>query len=583
MGLWETKKTFDRLNDLLSQIERAYVKFNSARDTLIAFTRPDLGSDVDPDGDGTFFGEDIYDGIGVWAPRVMAKGFQGGLVSADADWFAHKMGASELEDIDRLDLWLQWVDRHLLDVYQKSNFYRVLPGITLDGITIGSPVVIIEETDVVDGIITFKPQHYKTVFLFYNQDNVAEGLILKDETWTVKQISDRFAKSESEQKEKLSLSLNNLIQNGNFYKQNTIIRGIFPGDHPVWGSDGFNKPNAEWISVFFECKTKEERKDEPLQVETYFSRPFVPWDYDKKPWESVSRTPAFEAIYDIRGQQQMTKEKLENLKLVNRPAMAVLEDHRNIVDFRPEGITPIAKADWGNLPAAIQNVGNIQLSRDELEIGAAKVNRWFATEEFRKFTDLTDNLRQQPSATQVIKIAAEIATQVNPGIATYTTGFLKDVDARIIDIEFRARRGPFSLEAMAEISEIVIGILGERANEATPIPVFTGQLARAQKLKAELDPILDGLGVARELFEVYPDLKNAIREYGTLEDVLKAVGFPLKDLKPEDEYNEIIAQLTEARTRMEQQQFALEAAKASKNLQGPVDESSVLATVGGGG
>ena len=63
--------------------------------------------------------------------------------------------------------------------------------------------------------------------------------------------------------------------------------------------------------------------------------------------------------------------------------------------------------------------------------------------------------------------------------------------------------------------------------------------------------------------------------------MLKAVGFALKNLRPEDEYDKIVAELTEARARMEQQQFALEAVKASGGIQGPVDPDSILAGVTG--
>jgi len=70
--LWNNKSVFDRVIDLLGQRKRGYVKFNKARETIISLMRPDLSSDTEPDGDGSFFGEEIYDGIGSWAVGVMA-------------------------------------------------------------------------------------------------------------------------------------------------------------------------------------------------------------------------------------------------------------------------------------------------------------------------------------------------------------------------------------------------------------------------------------------------------------------------------------------------------------------------------
>ena len=577
MAQWQDKPLFDRIHDLLAQIEKKHVKFNRARDSIVEYFRPDLGSDVDPDGDGTFFGENIYDGVGPWAVGVMARGFQGGLVSADADWIAHEMQRLDLRGVDELDLWLQDVKTHISGVYKQSNFYKVLPTFTKDGITIGSPLMFVEETKVAEGIITFIPQHYKTVFIFYDADNNPDGVIVKDEKWTLKKIVDKFAPTEEMQKQKLSTSLNSSIDNGAFYKEHTVIRAVFRSDNPVWDVEGFNKPVAPWISVYFEGKTDQDRKNDPLLTEKYFSRPFVTWDYDKKFWESISRTPAFDAIYDVITQQQIELEKLDNLKLKNAPPRWVLEDHRNTIDFGPEGMNFTSKDDYNFIPKQIDVVGDIKLSKDELEINAEKIKRWFFTAQFLKFTDLTSTLREQPTATQIIKIAAELAVQVNPGIATYTTGFLADTDARVVGIESRAGRGPFNPATMAKIVDIVIGITEQRESKISVIPVFIGPLGRAQKVKQELDPILDGLGALVPLFDIYPDLKNAIREYGTAEDILKAVGFPLKNLRPEDEYDKIVAELTEARARMEAQQFALEAAKASKDVSGAVDETSILA------
>jgi hypothetical protein len=585
MALWDGKPVYDRVLELLAQRKKAYVKFNAARDSIVDLMRPDLGSDTTPDGDGSFFGDQIYDGIGSWAVGVMARGFQGGLVSADADWFSHDMEDDRLDDVKVLSEWQQEIDSHMSKVYQKSNFYRVLPRFTKDGVSIGSPVMFVEEEDILTGEIAFKPQHYKKVYLFYNGNNKLEGVIIKDDTWTIKQISDKFAQSAEEQKAKLSTSINNEIGNGKYYTERTIIRAVFKSDNPVWDVEGFKRPegDGEWLSVYFEEKTEEDRKNTPLLTEQYFSRPFVVWDYDKHEDESVSRTPAFDAIHDVLAQQQESLDLAENRKLKNNPPMAVLEDHRNIVDFTPQGITPIASGDWNMLPKAIDMVGDIQLTRENLEFNAEKVKRWFHTADFVKFTDLTNTLRQQPSATQIIKIAAELATQVNPGIASYTTGFLKDVDTRMIDIEVRAGRGPFHPLRMQEIADVIRAHTGEEVSSISVVPVFIGQLARAQKVKAELDPILEGLGVGSEMFQIWPNLKHAIDEHGTLQDALKVMNFPMDRFKSKDDYNEIVERIQAAEAAALKQQQTLEMLKASPAVQGPVDETSIMSQVQGAG
>ena len=380
MPLWDDTKLFDRQMQLLAQRKGAYVKFNKARESIINLMRSDLGSDTTPDGDGSFFGEDIYDGVGDWAIGVMQRGFQAGLASADTDWVDHDMSDDKLAELDPISLWLQDIKKHTTNVYKTSNFYQTLPNMTKDGLSIGSPLEFIEESNVVTGEIVFLPQFFKNVYIFYGRDNKPEGVIIEDDRWTVKQITDKFAPTTEMQKVKLSKSINNQIETGALYKEHTIFRAVFKSDNSVWDNlDGFEKPDGEWISTYFEQKTDEDRKNTPLLTEKYFTRPFVVLDIDKKPWESVSRTPAFSAIHDVLAQQEMGLDQATNRKLKNKPPRAVLDDHRNIVDFEPEGINPIPKEDWNNLPKAIDVVGDIRLSREEMELGAEKVKRCFRT------------------------------------------------------------------------------------------------------------------------------------------------------------------------------------------------------------
>lgn len=586
MGLWEDKKLYDRLMDMYQQRKKGYVKFNKARKSITEYFRPDLGTEtqMNEHGDAAFFGENIYDGTAPWAADVMARGFQGNLVSATSDWIQYAMAQTELKDIDELDIWLQSVKEHMSDVYQRGNLYTVLPPFTLDGITIGSPVMFIDEEMKKDrtgtSVIKFLPQHYETVFLFYDKYNQPDGLIVRDKTWTVKQLADTFAPTEAEQKTKLSKSSNNAISEGKYYVEKTVYRAVFRGDNAVWNVEGFKKPAGEWVSAYFEEKPEEERKNEPLRTEQYFSRPFVVWDYDKKPYESCSRTPAFSAIYDVLSQQQTAKALQENNDLKNRPPRAVLEDHYNVVDFGPEGITPVSRDDWNFLPQMIDAVGDIRLTKEQLESGASRIKRWFKTENFLKFTDLTNTLRQQPSVDQNFRIAAELAVQLNPAIGTFTGEFLRSVDNRAIDIEVRAGRGPFAPDIMENITDIVLSNTKTQIASIAINPVFVGPLAREQKTKQELDPILTAMSVLAPLFEMDPDLKHTIRGYGTVEDILKAVNFPLKNLVPEEEFNEIIAKLNEIRAQQQQAEQALEMAKAAPSVSGAVDETSVLAQAG---
>ena len=67
---------------------------------------------------------------------------------------------------------------------------------------------------------------------------------------------------------------------------------------------------------------------------------------------------------------------------------------------------------------------------------------------------------------------------------------------------------------------------------------------------------------------------------GKIED---ALDFPQDVVVPEDEWDEKVRVANEAAAQQQQQLMAIEMAKASKDVSGPVDETSVLATATGGG
>lgn len=582
MALWADKKLYDRIDDKLKQKKRGMVRFTNARGSIADYFRPDLGKETEEEGDSSFFGQNIYEGTAPWAVDVFARGFQGGLISEATDWILYRMKQAELRGIDELDIWVQEAKKHSSDVYQQSNIYRVLPSFTKDGATIGSPLMFIEE-EINTGTIQFLPQHYKTVYVFYDKFNRPEGVIIEDKRWTNKQIFDKFAKTGKAAAEKFTIGLANELKEGSFHKEKTIIRAVFRNTDPLWDLKEFKKPIKPWISVYFEKDTEEKRKNTPLLTEDYFTCPFVVWDYDKKPWEAISRTPAFSAIYDVMSQQQVYKNYLENVQLKNRPPRAILPDHRNKIDFSPEGITEIEKGDWENLPKALDLIGDVLLDKDlSAQIGKS-VERWFQTDHFLKFNQLTITNKAPISTIQIIRMTAEIAIQLITGISTYTGGFLRSVDDRVIDIESRAGRGPFAPDVMANITDIVVSNSKTRVDKISIVPIFVGLLARAQKVKQELDPILDGIGAAQPLFALDPDLVNAVRLHPTLDDIFTATNFPMKNFMPKEEYDVLKQTLMDARQQEKQQLMGLEMAKAAKGLSGPVDETSVLATAAGGG
>lgn len=589
MANWNKKTLYERIDDRWKEKDTDYGRVNPNRDLMSIYFRSDEVIEVDDK--GHLVGQEIYNGSGSWYSRMMATGFQGSLVSKNIPWFRYMMEEFELKGIDELDTWLQEIKTYMADAYQRSNFYDVQPQFTHDGLTIGSPVLFGEE-NIAEEKTMWMPQHYKTVRVYYDKFNQPEGVIIRDETWTAKQIFDIFIKNDdvngTKRKEKLSIAVNTSLDAGLLDEVFTVYKAVFKVTDPIWNDnsddkDKFIKPVGDWkwLSVYFLELTEAERnkRNRPLNDDIGdFVQPFAVWDFDKKPWEAASRTPAWYAIWDCISLQEIDKNYLEDIQNTNRPAFIALTGMQGRVNLGPEGEMYVSDKEWDRPPKLIERTKGLQFSRDLIEIKEDALKRWFYIDRFQMFSDLARLKNQPVTATQIWQMAGEKSTLLSPAIETHSR-YLEATDARMVDFEVRAGRGPFNPQIIANITDIVDNALGRIAKSVGVRPVFIGQLAQAQKVSQAMQPIMSSIGAAMDsrLFDLDPDLRFAIRGWDTLNDIFEANDFPQKNFVSKEEFAKIKAGLAKQRAQDKQFEQAAEMSKASKDT-----SQSVANLVGAG-
>lgn len=591
MGTFAHKSLYDRIVDRKDQTDNDYAKVNHNRDVMTTYFRSD--EIIDTDRKGELVGRAIYNGSGSWYGRTMATAFQGSLVSKNIDWFRYMWSILELKGVDELDQHNQDVKEHMTAVYQKSNFYDVQPQFTYDGLTTGSPLMFAEE-DILTERTMWMPQHYKNVRIYYDKYNVSEGVIIIDKTWTAKKIFDMFVKTDDANFTKsegiLPISVVSALRQGQLNDVFTMYRATFKTTDPIWdGTDesgeSFKKPQGGWswlTAYFLELTTAElSKKNEPLNANMGdFSKPFTDWNFDKKPWEPSSRTPAWYALWDCLSLQQIDKNYLEDVQNTNRPAFYALDSMKNSIDLDPEGSMFVSKEEYDSPPKFIDRVGGIKFERELIEMKEDALKRWFFIDKLAMFSNLAIDKNQPPTATQILQMESEKATLLSPAIETHSR-YLETADARMVDIEFRAGRGPFAPDIMANITDIIENSLTRPVRSVSIVPVFIGQLAQAQKVSQALKPIQSTMGVVRELMDINPQLRHKYKWYELAEKVESAFDFPEDTVVSKDDYDEAVAAENEAAANQQQFENSMEAVKNSKSIQGPVDEDSVMARAAG--
>lgn len=566
---WQDKSLLEKIQDRWTEMDSKYSRVNRNRDVIVTYFRCDEILEVDAA--GQLVGQEIYNASGMWYSQMMARGFQGSLVSKNIPWIQYLIDRYELQGIDPLDEWCQEIKQYMLDDYQRSNFYDVQPQFTLDGITIGSPVLFGDE-DILNRRVIWTPTHYKNVRVYYDKANEPDGVIHRDPNWTAKQLFDTFIvkddASGSRQKSILPGIVTQALDSGRLNDEFVVYRAVFRSNNSIWNGMKKKPTGWPWLSVYFCDLAEKEQKEKPLNMDMgFFSQPFVVWDYDKKPWECVSRAPAWYAVWDNLGLQDESKALAENRQLKNRPPRIALSQMAGRFDFSSEGITLADDAaEYGMPPKALDMIGDIRLDAEMIRLSEDKIRRWFLADLWNRFGQLARENGAPVSTLQIWQMVSENATQLSPAIESHSK-YLKTADARHLDVAKRRGECPFDPFTLAEMGKHVYANLKSPQNTRVDImPQFVGGLAQAQKRNQELEPVRTGASmlIASGLTQLSPETKYVIKGYKTADKMLQAVGFPADCVNTEEDVQAMFQAEQQAMAQQQQFENSVEMAKASK-------------------
>lgn len=589
MVAWNEKSLYQRITGRWSDLDGVYSRLRTARENICDFFRPDLGVDYDESADMLMLGGSIYEGSAPWVARTASTAFQGNSVSRKLNWLKYGYSDERLTGIDELDSHAQNMTKHISNVLQQGNFYDIQPQFTLDAWTIGSPLFFIEE-EPETGLVMCIPSHWLTYRILYDRFNRSEGVIVKDKEWTAKKCFDKFCPAKpgqtSEQRlEKakglFSQSLYTAISQGQMAARFTIWRAVFKSTDPIWGKD-FKKPfsDKDWYDVYFEDVHPQNQNQKLLLTTGYYSKPFVHWDFDKKIWESASRTPAFSAIYDTLSMQQIFKNYLDNLQIKVRRPVAALLGMKGRMDLNAGGVTYVNTNEWNYLPKPIDDkVGDIRLETETMDKFFEKLGRHFHIETFQMFSNLAKQVKHEFRVLQLAEMAGERVTLLLPMMESHEA-FLAQVDRRVRDIERQAGRGPFNRANIENIIDIIEWAIGSDARAAEIKPEFMGTLRQTQQQQQNAGPLIKGIAGLREMADAmdYPELvRLMVKGYDAGDEMLRAMNFPQKLITEKGEFEQSEQALQESRAKDKQFAMINELMKNSKGIQGEVAPNSIMA------
>jgi hypothetical protein len=360
-----------------------------------------------------------------------------------------------------------------------------------------------------------------------------------------------------------------------------VIRAVFKEDDEIWDTEGFEKPAMDprnpyrWISVYFE-KVTDKDKDTPLEVGTYSTRPFVVWDFDKKRHEVLSRTPAYNAMFDNYSLQTIAHAHQDAIQLQTYRPMWINEEIKGRTALHAKGEMYVSPAEYKQPPVPIEVAGNPGFTKDLMDDMKEAIKRHFHLDLFNLFSQIARDRNQPLTATQIWQMAGERSTLLSPAVESHSK-YLADVDDRMLEIEMRAKRGPFDFDTMANVMDAIAANAPSTQLRPGITAKFIGPLARAQRVQQAVEPVMSGLSAMAPLFEQFPNSKAIVREYELVDHLAEATDFPMDAVNTKEEYMEIVA-ASQAKAQSDEQFLkAIEMAKVAPGMGKPVDPSSPAA------
>lgn len=488
----------------------------------------------------------VIDGTPQRCIRTGAAGMQSGLSTPDQLWFQLGLPDKDMEKWSPIKEWLEQVRDILMRIFADSNLYETLHQSYEEEFLFGTSAFQIDEDfDTVMRCRAFTAGEYYL-------GNDAKGRLnafARFHWMTVDQIVNEFGWKNC------STRIQNAYSAGrrdDFFQLFSIIQENTTKDEGKLGWEGMKYNRVCWEADL--------QDDKCLDRGGYNEFPVVAtrWDLTTTA-DTYGVGPGMYAIGDVKSSYRMKKEIwLAEAKKVSPPVM-IHSSVQGIPNMEPNGVTYTSSAtpDVG-AKAAYQVDSDTKGATELWGITKQDLREWF-------YTDLFQTMISAPDDTK--KTAAEIAARheamlrlLGP-VLERQYGKFKALINRAFMIGFRARTFP---PPPREIQGMPL------------IPRFISVLAQAQQM-VKGNAIERGMSFLNNMMPTFPEAKDNVDIDVVAREYLSVVGVPASAIRSPDAVQAIRDQQAQKQQQLEQQQTALAAVSAAKNLSGtPVGDRSAL-------
>jgi len=467
---------------------------------------------------GTQLNTGIIDSTGTIAARVCAAGMMSGITSPTRPWFRLGIEGLQLNDSSNpASLWLAEVEKRMLKVFAESNFYNAMATLYLDLVVFGTGVSICYE-DFENVVRFYNPcagEYYLDAGPTYEVDVLA-----REFTMTVKQVVQEFGIENCSQSTRKAYE-----QPGTRSSEIVVCHLIEPND----GSER----KWKYVELYWERGNTDEG---PLRWSGYNDWPVIAPRWDLVSNDVYGRSPAMDALGDIKQLQQETKRKGQAIdKMVNPPMLADVQLRNQPASLLPGGVTYVS---------GMQNIGykpvfEVKPPINELKEDIKEIQERIKVIFFNDLFMMISQLDTVRTATEIDARREEKLIMLGPVLERFEQEALDPVIERVFGIMMRAGLLP---EPPPEVAQS-----GRSLNVQ-----YVSMLAEAQRA-VSASGMERVMGLAGNIAAADPSVLDNINVDEFITEYADLMGVPPKIMRSKDE----IAAIREQKMQQQQQSALL--------------------------
>lgn len=479
----------------------------------------------------------ILDSTGTIAARTLQAGMMSGITSPSRPWFHLSIEGFDVEDSNPVTLWLSEVERRMRRVFQESNFYNACAVMWGDLAVFGTAPVVINEdyNDVIRCVNLTCGEYYVAL-----SDRNAVDTIYREFTMTAKAIVQWFGY------ENCSTAVRNAVDTGgNALLQEFIVcHAIEPN---IGQFEGMKVPKIfPFREIYWEDLGSGTYTGVLRQTGLHEFNAICPrWDVTSN--DAYGRSPAMEALPDIKQLQQETKRKAQAIdKMVSPPIVADVQLKNQPTSLLPGGVTYVAGINNVGVKPIYTVIPPIQELKDDIQEIQARIKTIFYNDLFLMISQL-DTVR---TATEIDSRRAEQLIMLGPVLERSNNEALAPAIDRVFAIMNRA------------------GLLPPPPPEIQGRTIktdFVSMLADAQNAVATAS-IERTLALAGNLVAVQPNIMDNIDTDEAIQDYGRRLRVDPKLIRSDEDIAKLRAAKAKAEAEAQAAQAAPDLAKAGKTL-----------------